>query len=106
MTGLPKGDGIPRPKTGHHTASIVAHDGQTEQLGSLLAMTVGSYHLKNFLKSLKPGINIEQDFHDISTYCFRLETSSSTIPKGRSARRKSVIRPAKQVSSVDTGLLS
>ena len=41
MTGLPKGDGIPRPKTGRHTASIVAHDGQTEQLGSLLAMTVG-----------------------------------------------------------------
>ena len=49
MTGMPKGDGIPRPETGHHTASIVAHDGQTEQLGSLLAMTVGSYHLKNFL---------------------------------------------------------
>ena len=39
------------PKTGHHTASIVTHDGQTEQLGSLLAKTVGSYsyHLKNFL---------------------------------------------------------
>ena len=93
-------------KTGHHTASIVAHDGQTEQLGSLLAMTVGSYHLKNSLWSLKPGIKIQKDFHGLSTYCFRLETSSSTIPMGRSARRKSVIRPAKQVSSVDTGLLS
>ena len=80
MTGLPKGDGIPRPKTGRHTASIVAHDGQTEQLGSLLAMTVGSHHLKNFLQSLKPVVNIEKDFHGFSTYCFRLETSSNTIP--------------------------
>ena len=44
---LPKGDGI--LKLVNHTASIVAHDGQTEQLESLLAMTVGSYHLKNFL---------------------------------------------------------
>ena len=80
MTGLPKGDGIPRPKTGHYTASIMAHDGQTEQLGSLLAMTVGSYHLKNSLQSLKPGIKIQKDFHGLSTYCFRLETSLNTIP--------------------------
>ena len=50
MTDLPKG----HPKaTGHHTASVVAHDGQAEQLGLLLAMTVGSCHLKNFLYAVK-----------------------------------------------------
>ena len=38
----------------------MAHDGQTEQLGLLLAMTVGSCPLKNFLSV----VNIEKEFYD------------------------------------------
>ena len=49
---LAKGRRHPKA-TGHHTASVVAHDRQTEQLGLLLAMTVGSCHLKNFLSVVK-----------------------------------------------------
>ena len=56
---LAKGRRHPKA-TGHHTASVVAHDGQTEQLGLLLAMTVGSCPLKNFLSV----VNIEKEFYD------------------------------------------
>ena len=56
---LAKGRRHPKA-TGHHTASFVAHDGQTEQLGLLLAMTVGSCPLKNFLSV----VNIEKEFYD------------------------------------------
>ena len=56
---LAKGRWHPKA-TGHHTASFVAHDGQTEQLGLLLAMTVGSCPLKNFLSV----VNIEKEFYD------------------------------------------
>ena len=58
---LAKGRRHPKA-TGHHTASFVAHDGQTEQLGLLLAMTVGSCHLKNFLSV----VNVEKEFYDLS----------------------------------------
>lgn len=65
---------------GTHTASVVAHDGLTSKIGLLLAMTVGSCHLKNFLSV----VNIEKEFYDFKDSYFRLETFSSTMPMSRS----------------------
>ena len=47
----------------------MAHDGQTEQLGLLLAMTVGSCHFKNFLSA----VNVEKEFYDYKYLLFQIE---------------------------------
>ena len=89
MTGLPKGYVIPRLKAGHRSVSVVARDGQNRAAGAAAGCDSRQQQpiSRNVASVFRARCKHCKNFHDVNSYCFRLRTFSSTMPRSRSRSR-------------------